>query len=121
MPTEEIVFFENHVAQLWWRIPLTLAVLFIFFFAVSKATGEEGNKKEKPVYRTPHYVWPLRYLFILVAFRFAWVCFASLGEHAAHPLHWAEAFAWYFYLFLGLPLWLSSEIEAREDKNKPRF
>lgn len=60
--------------------------------------------------------WFFRYLLFAVIFRFAWV---ALGKDVT--IHSVEAFCWLAYGFLGLPAWLSAEVENYEyEKNTVR-
>ena len=116
----EFIKLESELAELWWRVPLTL-IFFILFWApiihVSEIEYEQlkrckrEDSQSNPMVFGPASLNWLRGCALIACARFVWIYLASLNTTRNYEISKVEACCWLVYIGIVVPLWIFEEKE----------
>lgn len=114
---------EKEVAQLWWRVPLTLVIITTPFFLVSYALNRPEGHPLPPAQCYTPVVKPstlslLRLGHLACFFRLAWIYFA-METSKDYNLHWVEGCWWYLYFFCLSHIAIDIEVSSLRASRQP--
>jgi len=117
MIQNEFVKIESELAELWWRVPITFAVLIVFLSLIAYVNELDISRHSDDASQSDSFMagplalfW-LRVCAIGAAARFGWIYFASIDNAWFHEISRIEACGWLIYIGTLGPWWLWEEKE----------